>query len=368
MRSTMFSRVEHTVECFSGVQRKLPRRGVARSQQFEQDQPEWGETVGHNSEDRELVPLKSDFDVVWRGFRRSQVQFYIQQTENEVRMLTEDRDSALSQVSDLSAELEQAREEIESLRRQLDAACRAPVDETALSERLRRMVRLANDEAAEVVASARAAAEHEWSRSEQAAAELRGRYERLVNEADNWRRECDQQRTEVLEHTRQEVQRMSEEAEQHRRKLDTEAEQRRTQIEQDFEIAMAARREEAMRVLAERDRASREEAERRVTEAAAEAERRLVRANEQVETMREVRRTVAEKVRSVQHVLGDAEPLLAASVGGTESEDADVYVAANGQNGHLMTGEHGQHLVVPRQRESNPDSDESEREVATEGV
>src|SRR5919197_661185 len=39
------------------------------------DQHEWGETVGHN-EERELVPLKSDFDVVWHGYRRSQVKFY----------------------------------------------------------------------------------------------------------------------------------------------------------------------------------------------------------------------------------------------------------------------------------------------------
>lgn len=73
-------------------------------------------------EDRELVPLKADFDVTWRGYRRSQVQFYMQQSETEIRMLTEDRDSALSQVEDLSAELNQARGEIESMRQQLDDA------------------------------------------------------------------------------------------------------------------------------------------------------------------------------------------------------------------------------------------------------
>ena len=70
------------------------------------------------------MPLKSDFDVVWYGFRRSQVKFYIQQTEAEVRMLTEDRDSALSQVADLSAQLDEARAEIESLRKQLDEQAR----------------------------------------------------------------------------------------------------------------------------------------------------------------------------------------------------------------------------------------------------
>ena len=146
--------------------------------------------MGHN-EDRELVPLKSDFDVVWRGYRRSQVQFFIQQTETEVRILTEDRDSALSQVADLSNQLEETRAEIEGLRQQLDDLSRTPIDESALSDRLRRMVRLANDEAEEIVSSARATAEHEWTRAEEAAAELRGRYQSLVADADEWRRQAE---------------------------------------------------------------------------------------------------------------------------------------------------------------------------------
>lgn len=317
--------------------------------------------MGHN-EDRELVPLKSDFDVVWRGFRRSQVQFYIQQTDTEVRMLTEDRDSALSQVAGLNAELEQSREEVESLRRQLDDVCRTPIDETALADRLRRMVRLANNEAEEVLASARATAEHEWSRSEQAASELRGRYERLVAEADEWRKQSETQRREALEQTRQEIEQMSREAEQRRRRLDTEAEQRRNQIEQDFEVSMAARREESMRVLAERDRSSREEAERRVREAAAEAERRTLLATEQVEAMREVRRSVSEKVRSAQQALGKAEPLLAASVAGTETEAADSYVAEHVGKGRNPSGAVDQEVAVPKQRESDHGDESAQSE------
>ena len=101
--------------------------------------------MGYHNEDRELVPLKSDFDTVWYGYRRSQVRFYIQQTDAEVRMLTEDRDAALSQVDDLSQQLEQARSEIEALRAQFDEVCKQPVDEAGLSDRLRRMVRLAHD-------------------------------------------------------------------------------------------------------------------------------------------------------------------------------------------------------------------------------
>lgn len=336
--------------------------------------PEWGETVGQN-EDRELVPLKSDFDVTWRGYRRSQVQFYIQQTDTEIRMLTEDRDSALSQVSDLAEELEQARAEIESLRKQLDDAAREPIDEEALSDRLKRMVRLANDEAAEVRASAKAAAEHEWARSEQSAAELRARYESLVSEADEWRKQAEQQRNEALAQTREDIERMSREAEQQRRKLDKEAEERRTQVEHDFEVSMAARREEEMRGIAEREQQSREAAQRRVREATLEAERRIRRANEHTETLLQVRQDLAERVRNAQRMLSAAEPFLGASEQGSDSGAADDYVARvvqmgtppadgepsvdggaddvadSGASSEDSAGEDG--VTVPKQREEN---------------
>ncbi|GAB3299689.1 hypothetical protein [Parasphingorhabdus pacifica] len=314
--------------------------------------------MGQN-EDRELVPLKSDFDVVWRGFRRSQVKFYIQQTENEVRMLTEDRDSALSQVADLSEELNQARAEIETLRKQLDDVCRTPVDESALSDRMRRMVRLAQDEAAEVVSSARATAEHEWARAEQSAAELRARYESLVAEADHWRRQSEQQRNESLAQTRQDIERMAREAEQHRRKLDNDAEQRRTQIETDFEISMSARREEAMRVLADREHKSRQEAQRRVREATLEAKRRIRRADDYADTMLRMRQDLANRVRSAQQVLLTAEPFLVASEDGTDGQCSDTYVTQVVHSGRAPEVPVEPEVTVPEQRVQEPVAEEA---------
>lgn len=288
------------------------------------------------NEDRDLVPLKADFDLVWRGYRRSQVQFYIRQTENEVRMLVEDRDSALSQVTDLAAELEQARSEIDELRARLDEVYRKPVDEAGLSDRLCRMIRLAQDEADEVVSCARATAEHEWARAEEAAAELRARYQRLVDEADKWRRQAEQQRNEALEQTRQEIERMARQAEEHRRTQDRAAEQRRVQIEDDFEISMAARREEAMRELAERDRASREEAARRIR-----------RADEHAEAMRRLRQEAAQRLMAAQDVLQEAEPFLLASAAGTENDESDTYVDSV-HNGHEAAAD----VNLPAQRDA----------------
>ncbi|PKW15530.1 hypothetical protein [Saccharopolyspora spinosa] len=305
--------------------------------------------MGH-IEDRELVPLKADFDTAWYGFRRSQVKFYIQQTENEIRLVTEDRDSALSQVGNLTAQLNQARAEVESLKQQLDEQARSPIDAAALSDRLRRMVRLAQDEADEIVAAAQSASEHEWARSEQAAAELRERYEKLVAEADEWRRQSEQQRSEMLARTREEVQAMAREAEQCRRRLDTSAEERRTQVEHDFEVSMAARREEAKRIQAEREQKSREEAQRRVREATAEADRRIRRADEYAETMLRMRQDVAERVRAAQQVLAAAEPFLGATEAGAASEASDGYVGEVVQSGQIPSGD----VSVPKQRDEEP--------------
>ncbi|MBB5156574.1 cellulose-binding protein [Saccharopolyspora phatthalungensis] len=303
----------------------------------------------HN-EDRELVPLKSDFDTVWYGYRRSQVKFYIQQTENEIRLLTEDRDSALSQVDELAAQLNRARAEVEALKQQLDDQARKPIEAAGLSDRLRRLVRLAQDEANEVLVAAQAAAEHEWARSEQAAAELRDRYEKLVAEADEWRRQSERQRNEMLARTREEVQAMAREAEQSRRRLDVEAEERRTQVEHDFEVSMAARREEAMRIQTERERKSREEAQRRVREATAEAERRIRDADEYSETMLRMRQDVAARVRAAQQVLATAEPFLAATEAGVPSEGSDAYVGAAVHTGQVPSGQ----VSLPKQRVEEP--------------
>ncbi|MEY8038438.1 cellulose-binding protein [Saccharopolyspora cebuensis] len=305
--------------------------------------------MGYN-EDRELVPLKADFDGVWWGYRRSQVKFYVQQTEAELQLLAEDRDSALSQVADLSAQLDQARAEVEALKQQLDEQARAPIEESALSDRLRRMVRLAQDEASDVVAAAKSAAEHEWARSQQSAVELRTRYENLVAEADEWRQRTEEQRTEVLARTRDEVQQMAREAEEQRKRLDVVAESRRTQIEQDFEISIAARREEALRVQAERERNSRAQAQRRLAEANAEAERRIRRADEYADTMLRMRRDLAERVRQAQQVLTAAEPFLAATEAGQADGASDEYVEAVVHGDEVPVDD----VPVPRQRHEEP--------------
>ena len=66
------------------------------------------------ADDRELLPLGSGFDVVRKGgYHRAQVDEHLERIDADLRILTSDRDAAVSQASDLSKQLESARAEIE---------------------------------------------------------------------------------------------------------------------------------------------------------------------------------------------------------------------------------------------------------------
>lgn len=210
----------------------------------------------------DLVPLRTDFDLVWRGYDRGQVQHYVHKTEAELTIVTADRDAAVARVEQLARELDAAHSEVNELRTRIDRICRTPVSSDGLAERLRRMVDLANAEADEITARARAAARHSWSVADQADA-------------------------------------LARQAAQRRRELDEQAAKAREQVQADFESAMATRRAEAMRKLAEQERAATEHAGRIVAQARAEVDRLTAR-----------RAELIEELRAVQRILADAEPLL----------------------------------------------------------
>lgn len=266
----------------------------------------------------ELVPLHTDFDVVWRGYERGQVAAYVERVEEELRLLAVDRDAATRRADALAAQLEAARAEIQELKDKLDVAARNPADPAALTERLRRMVELAHAEADEIVTRARATAEQTRVSAEESAARLHRRAQYLVEEADRRRREVDTQHRDLVTRLEHEAR----EAERRRRELDEQAAALRDQIQTDFELAMKSRREEEMRELAEQRATATAEAERLVREATAEAERlvreateradnMVTKATEQVLRLREQRDRIAERLRAAGETLAQAGPLLA---------------------------------------------------------
>lgn len=274
--------------------------------------------------DGELVPLRTGFDVTLRGYRRGPVRQYVQSVETELRMVAADRDANADLAEDLTRQVEELRAQNADLADRLDRVCREPIPADALQERLRRMLELAQDEAAEITARAQAAAEHCWATAEETAGRLRARYTQLIAELDTRRQEMESEHRLLMRQTRAEVEAMTTESHRCRRELDEQAERRRTKIDLDFTIAMANRRTEAMRRIAEQQAAARAQADRLVREATEEADRRVSAAQLQVDDLQEVRRQVAGQLRGTRETLTEARSLLEPVPGELEPEPGSV--------------------------------------------
>ncbi|MEJ2865468.1 DivIVA domain-containing protein [Actinomycetospora flava] len=311
------------------------------------------------SDEHELLPLGTGFDVVRRGYDRGQVEEHLDRVEADLRILTADRDAAVAQATELARALDHHRAHVEDLRAQVDRLSAPPDTMEGLSERLQRMLRLAQDEtrsmrdeaadaarrireeadeyarrtmngadeharktAAEAEQRARRTVEQaeEQARGtlEEARAQAREIHERAEAEADQARHRYDDGLADnerrrhamedehhgVMDAARTEAARLRREAEQERDRLDTEGRASREQVENDFAVAMAARRREAMRQLEADEKASKERADKHVQDAAEEARRRLREADAEVADMKRLRDRVGQQLSSLRQALG----------------------------------------------------------------
>lgn len=223
--------------------------------------------------------------MTWRGFSRQDVEQYIKDREDEVQLLTADRDSAMTQVDRLSERLEAARSEIDRLNARVNQLCQPPMDAVDLSDRLNRMIKLANTEAEEITSRAKAAAEHTWTKAEEAAAALRQRYQDMLDDLDKQRAQLLEEHRDVMAKAHSDVNAMTVEAEQRRLRADAEAEQRRTAIEEEFERSMAQQRAALDQEVRQARETSEAEAHKRVADATAHAEAIVTTATANAEAM-----------------------------------------------------------------------------------
>lgn len=241
--------------------------------------------MGLGSE-RDLVPLGAGFDIVKRGYSRGQVEEHLERLDSDLRLIAADRDAAMSQAADLARQMERARSELDELRGQVNRLSLPPTTLEGLSERLQRMLKLAQEEASDTKARAEADAVQIRARAEIDGTALRNRYEKLIAEVDGRRVELETEHHELVAKSQAEFAARIKQADDDRIKADAEAEARRNQVEEDFEIAMAARRTEAMKTLAAQEATSKAEAERRVREATDEATRLHAEVTEEVNRLR----------------------------------------------------------------------------------
>jgi DivIVA domain-containing protein len=218
----------------------------------------------------ELLPLlDSDepfFDVTMRGYDKRQVDDYVARAGAQIAELTTARDAALATSADRAAQLASREAQMESLKAQA-ARKTETLDPAAVSDRIREMLQLATEEAAQTRRSAEVEAERVLAEARADAERMRtdatAEQQRLTANAAQGSAEADQKlaqartqavaeldraRTEataLLQAARAEQDRLTAEAAATRSAADAESARRRQVAEEDFEITLRARRTEA---------------------------------------------------------------------------------------------------------------------------
>jgi colicin import membrane protein len=199
----------------------------------------------HGVED--LVPLRTGFDLSWRGYHREEVDDYVHDLEHDLRDLAADRDACTARAEHLAEMLERSRAETATLRDELNRVCSKPFDTDVLPFRLSVMVAVATAEATAVLDHAQAC----FAAARESAAKLRAHYDRLGEDTRRQRAEIEAERESVIRVARVQARTIVAKAEARGRELDAEAERARERVEVDFKLAMDQRRAEALRSLAE---------------------------------------------------------------------------------------------------------------------
>ncbi|MGQ0574372.1 MAG: hypothetical protein ACT4RN_09230 [Pseudonocardia sp.] len=126
----------------------------------------------------ELPPLvyedvDSGFEVVRRGYDQRQVDGHLSRIDAEIRILIADRNAALEQATQLGRELDESRARAERLRAQVRTLVNSPTSVPGMSERMRSMLRLAEDEVNDMLTQATTESARRRREAEQEAAEIR---------------------------------------------------------------------------------------------------------------------------------------------------------------------------------------------------
>jgi chromosome segregation ATPase len=268
-------------------------------------------------DDRDLLPMRSTFDIVRRGYDCAQVDYQLAQLRADLQLATADRDAGAAQAVELARQLEAARGELDDLRTQVQRLAAPPTTVEGMSERVVRMLRKAQDEAAEITTRATVAAAATRASAEREADDLRGRYEKMIGEAQRRRSAMEAEHEQVIADARRRGEEIMALAKQRAEQHDAESAARRRQAEEDFDITMSVRRRDAMRALAEEEATSKSEAQRRVDEATDVARRlvteadqsavaRVQEATRQVDQLRTLRHRLIEQLLAVRSKLDDA--------------------------------------------------------------
>ncbi|MBV9922767.1 MAG: hypothetical protein JOY78_18215 [Pseudonocardia sp.] len=302
------------------------------------------------------------FAVVRRGYDQEQVEAHLRRLDAEMRILATDRDAAVDQSAQLTRELDDSRARAERLRAQVRTLVSPQQSVQGMSERMRSMLRMAEDEVAEMLqradaevakrlhdaeqlaatvveearseadsirmqskAEAEAAEEQIARRRAELEAEEGAHGERLVNTRDTAEREIAEARARLAaeqeEHT-QAAAAANADADRRRSQAWAESEARRRQVEADFRIAMDQRRKAALTALTAEQLATRTATEEMRERAHADG-RRMIEA-----AQAHAARIVADAANAVARLRAQRQRMVAQLT--ASRADLDALVAALG--------------------------------------
>ncbi|NEK86361.1 hypothetical protein GCU60_11410 [Blastococcus saxobsidens] len=282
------------------------------------------------SDPRRDLPMheaQHSFDVVLRGYDRSQVADTIERLEADFRIALADRDAAVARTADMASQLSALHGEIESLRRKAATAA-APTFEN-ISERIQHMLQLAEEEAGEIRRAAEADA---MAVREQTAAEERALLERHAAgqaEVERMIAEARQTAEQIAQKAQIRADELVAKAQERVARLDAESQARRAKVEEDFDIAQRARRAEAARVEEERERVSTQAARQRIAAAEQHAAQLVAEGEARAEAIREVRDELTGRLVQARRLLDGLPDLSDRAQQARDDADADRRAVAS---------------------------------------
>lgn len=271
--------------------------------------------------DPAVPPLDNGFEVVRKGYEQGQVDTHLRRLDAEIRILTTDRDAAVDQSVQLARELDEARVRAEKLR----AHVGPPKSVQGMSERMRSMLRLAEDEVDEMLSRAKTEVNRRTREADLqaaqtiAAAQAEADAVRFSAHADAERVGQDLARARAELEAKQQAtheqltadraaseQRIAADAaraEQEQARVWAESEARRTLVEEDFTIAMDQRRAEALEGLAAERLEAQREIDKLQESAAATARAIVANVKRQVAELIVLRKRIIEQLDGMRTVL-----------------------------------------------------------------
>src|SRR5882724_2426270 len=100
--------------------------------------------------DESQKPQSAHFDIVLRGYNQRQVNERVTRLGYDLKNAAKSRDEAMARVAELSKALNYAQQELTDTKRRLERMATNPSSATAMTERVREMMRLAEEEVAEL--------------------------------------------------------------------------------------------------------------------------------------------------------------------------------------------------------------------------